>query len=61
MPKWLVVSLAKQSFVRTITFGEKGIFKTLYARYHQKNKLNSVIEQLLPAAITAFSRLDIRD
>ncbi len=65
LPDWLVSSLTQQSLVTSKRLGVHGLYKTLYARYHQGNnplgakeatKL-SIIERLLPQTIQAFSAL----
>ncbi len=57
LPDWLVNSLSKQSLVQTKRIGKKGIFKTLYARYHSSNKQINIIEQLIPQSKKAFEGL----
>ncbi|MBL0711922.1 MAG: LysR family transcriptional regulator, partial [Colwellia sp.] len=57
LPDWLVSSLTKQSLVQTKRIGEKGIYKTLYARYQPDSKLTSVIKEFIPQTLTAFEQL----
>ena len=57
LPDWLVNSLSKQSLVQTKHIGEKGIFKTLYARYKKDNKQLNIIKQLIPQTVAAFDNL----
>ena len=57
LPDWLVNSLTKQSLVQTKRIGEKGIFKTLYARFQAESKNLDLIKQLIPQTVTAFEQL----
>lgn len=57
LPDWLVNSLSKQSLVITKPIGEKGIYKTLYARYKAKSPTVKIIEQLIPKTVLAFKHL----
>jgi LysR family transcriptional regulator for metE and metH len=57
LPDWLVSSLTQQSLIQSYRLGEKGVFKTLYARYQIKSDQLAAIEELIPQAITAFGKL----
>ena len=57
LPNWLVNSLSKQALVQTKRIGEKGIFKTLYARFQTDTVNLDIIEQLIPQAVAAFDAL----
>jgi LysR family transcriptional regulator for metE and metH len=57
LPDWLVSSLTQQSLIQSYRLGEKGVFKTLYARYQPKSNQLAAIEELIPQAITAFGKL----
>ena len=61
LPDWLVNSLAKQSLIQTKRLGKRGIHKTLYARYLQKNEHIEVIEKLIPKVVVAFEYLHHRE
>jgi len=57
LPDWLVNSLTKQSLVQTKRIGEKGIFKTLYARFQTDAKNIELIKQFIPHTVAAFDNL----
>ncbi|MGL1957930.1 MAG: LysR substrate-binding domain-containing protein [Colwellia sp.] len=57
LPDWLVNSLTHQSLVQTKAIGEKGIYKTLYARYPTKSQHTDIIERLIPQTVAAFNKL----
>lgn len=57
LPDWLVNSLTKQSLVQTKRIGEKGIFKTLYARFQTDSQNLEFIKQLIPHTVAAFNDL----
>jgi len=57
LPDWLVTSLTQQSLLHTLSLGQSGIYKSLYACYQKDSKHKSQIEQLIPAAKQAFSAL----
>lgn len=57
LPDWLINSLSKQSLVTVKKLGQKGVFKTLYARYRRDNILSAIIEELLPFAINGFTQV----
>jgi len=57
LPDWLVTSLTQQSLLQTLSLGQSGIFKRLYACYQKDSKHKKQIEQLIPAAKQAFSAL----
>ena len=69
LPDWLVSSLTQQSLVKSKPLGKQGIYKTLYARYHETSnqpsskemKRLSIIESLLPQTIQAFAALYVNN
>ena len=58
LPNWLVNNLSSQSLVQTKRVGEKGIYKTLYARYKAQSPQIELIEQLLPHTVSAFKKIN---
>lgn len=58
LPAWLVSSLSQQSLVQTKRIGEKGIYKTLYARYNAQSPHIDIIKQLIPQAVIAFEKIN---
>ncbi len=57
LPDWLVTSLAQQSILQTLSLGQSGIYKNLYACYQKNSTHKEQIEQLIPTAKQAFSAL----
>lgn len=57
LPDWLINSLNKHALVITKPIGEKGIYKTLFARYKSDSPQADIIEKLIPKTVTAFEQL----
>jgi len=57
LPDWLVTSLTHQSLLHTLSLGQTGIYKRLYACYQKDSKHKCQIEQLIPSVKQAFSAL----
>ena len=59
VPKWLVSSLAMQSLLAVRSLGQRGVYKTLYARYKKDCEYSSLIHTIIPQAIEAFAKLQV--
>jgi len=57
VPAWLVTSSTMQSLVTVKKLGQKGVYKSLYARYLQQSECIGAIDQLVPQAKRAFAKL----